>query len=108
MNSHNERGKNEKILKIVPKKILKAQNTRFYWLKWAANKSLGQVAKNPYDKIWKICLSVFHYWKFHPRVNHKGSRETFWVTLVIGASTREQVAKLSREKSKNPDFWKQF
>ena len=69
--------------------------------------SREQVAKNPWDKIWKICLSVFHDWKVYPGGSQEGSRETL-VNLTTGASTHEQVAQLSREKSKNPKFWKNF
>ena len=46
-------------LKNFLKTVLKAQNTQFSRLKWVANKSPDQVAKNPRDKIWKIYLSVF-------------------------------------------------
>ena len=48
----------------------------------------------------KICLSVFHDWKFHLRESCKD----FCGTLATGASTREQVANLSCEKPKNLDF----
>ena len=65
MNSHEMRGKNEKFLKLVLKKTFIVQNTRFSWLKWVMNKSPHQIAKNSWDKIWKICLSVFRDWKFH-------------------------------------------
>ena len=101
MNSHNKRGKNEKFLKTALKITLKAQDTCFSWLEWVANKSPIQVTKNPCDKIWKICLSVFCDWKVHSRV----SSETFWVKLATGASTREPIAKLSRENPENPKFW---
>ena len=80
------------------KTVLKAQNMQFSRLKWVVNKSPDQVAKNPWDKIWKIYLSIFRDWKVHLRGSCEGSRKTFWVHLVIGASTREQVAKLSHEK----------
>ena len=71
----------------------------------SCNKSQIQVTKNPCDKIWKICLSVFCDWKVHSQVSHKGSRKTFWVKLATGASTREPVAKLNCENPKNPKFW---
>ena len=89
------------------KKKLKVQN-RFSWLKWVANKSQEQVAKNPCDKIWKKFLSVFRDWKVHPWGSCEGNLETFWVHLMIRASTCEQVARPSLEKSKNPNFWKIF
>ena len=100
MNSQSERGKTEKV--FLKKTVLKAQNTRFSRLKWVANKSLETLV----TKFGKICLTIFRDWKFHSRVSCVGSREIFWVTLATGVFTREQVAKLSRVKSKNPYFWK--
>ena len=94
-------GKMKSFWKTALKMTLKVQNTCFLRLEWVASKSPSQAAKNPCYKFWKICLSVFRDWKVHPRV----SREPFWVKLVTGASTREQVTKLSRENAKNPDFW---
>ena len=44
---------------------------------FAIGMSREQVAKNPCDKIFKICLSVFRDWKVHSRVSRKGSRKTF-------------------------------
>ena len=64
-------------LKSILKTVLKAQNTQFLRLKWVANKSPNQVAKNPWDKIWKICLSVFRNWKVHLQGSREGSHETF-------------------------------
>ena len=95
---------NKKFLKT----ILKAQNTRFLWLRWVTNKSPNQVTKTHVKKFWKTCLSVFCNWKVHPQGIHEGSHGSFWVNLTNGASTREQVAKLSGEKSKSLDFWKIF
>ena len=105
LNSHNKWGKNKEFLKTALKITLKAQNTHFSRLEWVANKSPSQAAKNPCDKFWKICLNVFHNLKVHLWVSREGSREPFWVRLATGASTREQVAKLSRENAKNLDFW---
>ena len=93
-------------LKSFLKTVLKSQNTRFSWLRRVANKSPDQVARHLWDKIWNICLSVFCDWKVHPRGSHKGSRETFWVRLMIGAFTHKQVTKLSRVKSKTHIFEK--
>ena len=59
------------------KKKLRAQDTHFSWLKWVVNKSPYQVAKNPYDKIWKFFLSVFREWKVHPQGSREGSSKTF-------------------------------
>ena len=56
------------------------------------------------EQVARPSLNVFYDWKVHPRGSREGSRETFWVNLAIGASTHEQVTKLSREKSKNPDL----
>ena len=67
-----------------------------------------KLPKNPWDKIWKFCLSVFRDWRVHTWGSRKGSCETFWVYLTTGASTREQVAKLSCKESKNPEFLKKF
>ena len=78
------------------KKTIVVQNMGFSRLKWVTNKS----PETPRDKIWKICLSIFHNWKVHLR----GSCEAFWIHLTTGASTREQVAKLSCKKSKNLDL----
>lgn len=102
MNSQKCSRENWKVLKTVPK----ARNTRFLRLNQVTCKSLGQVARHLRRNFWKIFLSVFRNWKFHPRGSHEGSHENFCVTLVTRASTREQVASLSREKSKNPDFEK--
>ena len=71
MNSHNKRGKNEIFLKTTLKINLKMQNMRFSRLEWVTNKSPSQVAKNPFDKFWKICLSVFCDWKVHSRGSHE-------------------------------------
>ena len=106
MNSHNKRGKNEEFLKTALKITLKVQNTHFSPLEWVANKSPSQAAKNLCYKFWKICLSVFLDWKVHLWVSCDGSHEPFWVRLATGASTREQVTKLSRKNAKNPKFWK--
>ena len=56
----------------------------------------------------KICLSVFHDWKFHLRESCEESCENFCVTLAIGAFTRKQVASLGHEKPKNQEFLKKF
>ena len=104
MNSHEMWGKNEKFLKTALKITLIVQNTWFSRLEWVANKSPVQVAKNPCDKFWKICLSTFRDWKVHPQVSREGSRESIWVNLVTGAFTRELVAKLSCKNPKKPDF----
>ena len=61
MNSHEMWGKNEKFLKTALKITFIVQNTRFSRLDWVTNKLPSQVAKNPCDKFWKICLSVFCY-----------------------------------------------
>ena len=71
------------------KTVLKAQNTHFLQL----NQVVGQATKHLVTKIWKIFLSVFHDWKVHPQESREGSRESFWVNLATGTSTREQVAK---------------
>ena len=68
---------------------------------FATEISCEQVTKNPYEKIWKnIYLNIYREWKFHSRGSRVGSCEIFWVTLATGASTCEQVTKLSHEKSK--------
>ena len=69
-------------------------NTRFSRLKWVANKLPGQAAKTHKDKILKNFLSVFHDWKIYPRESRELRRENLWVTLAIGPSTHEQVAKI--------------
>ena len=66
--------------------------------------SREQVAKNPCDKIWKFCLNVFHNWKVHSQVSRDRSRQTFWVNLATGASTREPVTNMSRENPKTQIF----
>ena len=99
-------GKNESFLKLVLKKTLIVQNTRFSRLSQVACKSPGQVVRNLRRNFWKICLSVFHNWKFHPRGSRERSLENFCVTFTIGASAHKQVANLSREKPKNPNFEK--
>ena len=53
--------------------------------------------KHSATKIWKIFLSVFRHWKVYPRVSRELSRENLWVTFATGPSTREQVAKMTRE-----------
>ena len=108
LNDNDAWGNNKKFLKTTLKITFKMQNTRFSWLKQVANKLPGQVARHRRWNFWKICLSVFRDWKFHPRGSHEGSRKHFCVTLTIRAFTHEQVANLSREKPKNPDFLKKF
>ena len=86
-----------KFLKTALKITLIVQNTCISRLEWVANKLPSQVAKNPCDKFWKICLSIFRDWKVHSQVSHKRSRETFWVKLMTRASTHKLVAKVSCE-----------
>ena len=45
------------------------------------------------QKFWKNLLSVFRNWKFHSWGSRELSRENLYVSLAIGPSTREQVAK---------------
>ena len=50
--------------------------------------SREQVAKASHQtplrqKFWKFCLSVFHNWKFHPRVSREGSCENFYITSLL-------------------------
>ena len=42
----------------------------------------------------KKFLSVFRDWKVYSQGSHEMSRENLWVTLAIGPSTCEQVAKI--------------
>ena len=100
MNSHNKQSKNEKFWKTALKITLKAQNTRFSRLEWAANKSPIQVTKSSFDKFWNICLSVFLQLE-GPLVSK--SRNSL-SKLTTGASTHETVTKQSRENPKNPKF----
>jgi len=104
MNSHEMWGKTEIFLKTALKISLIMQNTCFLRLDWVANESPKQVAKNLCDKFFRIYLSVFRDWKVYSRARHDWSCQTFWVNLATEASTREPVAKLSRENPKNPDF----
>ena len=97
---------NEGKLKSFLKLSLKCKTRDFHdWYEsWTSCQ--GKLPKTFVTKFGKICLSVFRDWKVHPRGSHEGSHECFWVNLTTGASSREQVAKLSRVKSKNPYFWK--
>ena len=83
MKQHVMQGKTEKFLKTILDLTLLVQNMRFLQLEWVASKSLGQVTKIQCDKIWKICLTVFHDWKVHSQVSHDGSCEAFWVNLWL-------------------------
>ena len=56
----------------------------------------------------QIFLSVFRDWKVYPQESREVSHENLCVSLAIGPSTSEQVAILSREKHKNPNFEKIF
>ena len=49
-------------------------------------------------KFRKKFLRVFHDWKFYQRGSREVNRENLCVPLATGTSTREQVARLSREK----------
>ena len=49
--------------------------------------------KHSKTKVRKIFLSVFRDWKVYSRGSRELSYENLWVTLAIGPSTLEQVAK---------------
>ena len=102
MKSHKMQGKTEKFCENYLENNPHCAKRVFFVI----GMSREQVVKNPCDKFWKICLSVFCDWKFHSRVSRNGSRQAFWVNLTTGASTRETVAKLSRDKPQNLGFWK--
>ena len=109
MNSDNDAwGKNEKCLKMTLKITLNMQNMRFSRLSQVAWKSPKQAARNLETKNLKIFLSVFRDWKVYLRKSREVSRENLYVPFATGPSTREHVAILSREKHKNPNFWKIF
>ena len=59
-------------------------------------------------KILKNLSKCFSQPEGPPTSKSRKELRKFLYNLVIGASTREQVAKLSRENSKNPEFWKIF
>ena len=94
-------GKNEKkfffFLKTTLKITLNMQNTRFSRLSESPQSRQFKPPKHSRTKIWEIFLSVFRDWKVYPRVSRELSRENLWVTLANGPSTREQVAKNTRE-----------
>ena len=69
------------------------QNTWFSRLNQVTCKSPGQATRHLRRNFWKICLSVFRDWKFHPWRICKGSYEIFFVTFATGAFTRELVAR---------------
>ena len=72
------------------------QNTRFWRLKWVANKLPELAAKTLKDtNVKKKFLSVFRDWKDYPRGSHELSRENFCVPLMTGPFTREQVTKIN-------------
>ena len=80
------------------------QNTRFSRLNQVACKSPKQATRNLETKNLKTFLSVFRDWKVYPQESCEVSCENLCVPLATGSSTREQVAILSCEKHKNPNF----
>ena len=106
MNSLKMRGKNEKFLKPVLKKALIVHNTQFSRLNQVTCKSPGQATRHLRRNFENFSPNVFRGWKFHPGGIREGSNGNFYVTFVIGASTLEKVASMSRKKPKSPDFEK--
>ena len=88
------RGKNWKSLKTD----LFVQNTWFSWLSQVAIESLGLVARTFKTKILKNLSKCFSRLEVLPARDLQGKLRKFLSPLVTGPSTREQVAKLSREK----------
>ena len=81
------------------KKLTYLPKTRDFhdWVKSRASRQ-DKSPKHLKQKFWKNFLSVFHNWKFHPWESRKVSRKNSCVPLATRPSTREQVARLSREK----------
>ena len=90
----NVRGKNWKHLKID----LYVQNTRFSRLNQVASKSPGLVARTLKTKILKNLSKCFSRLKVLPARESRGKPRKSLSPLATGPSTREQVARLSREK----------
>ena len=87
-------GKNWKSLKTN----LFAQNTQFSWLSQVASKSPRPVVKTLKTKILKNLSKYFSRLEVLPAKELRGKPRKSLSPLAIGPSTREQVAKLSREK----------
>ena len=77
---------------------------------FATEPSSVKVAKTsrekPKNQKFENFLSVFRDWKVYLRESCTVSRENLCVPLMTRPSTHEQVAILSREKHKNPNFEK--
>ena len=93
------RGKNWKVFENCLKNIKLA-----FFATWTSRQ--GKPQNTVKVRNMKISLSVFRDWKVYPRRSRELSCENLWVTLAIGPSTHEQVAKLSREKLQNSNFEK--
>ena len=107
MNSHNERGKTKKFLKLSWKRPLLCKTRDFHdWIELRTSRQCKlpmQVAKNPYETFWEICLTIFHDWKVHLRVSHEGNRETVWVNsrleLPLTNQSPIRVAKMLKTQN---------
>ena len=97
-----------KYFETYHKKTLIMQNTWFSWLNQVMNKSPGQVAKHLRDKIFENFSKCFLQLEGPPASKSRREPQKFLYNLATGASTHEQVAKLSRENFKNSKFWKIF
>ena len=95
-------------LKIVLDLTLFVQNMQFSRLDWLARKSPKWVAKIPWTKFWKFCLKCFSGLEGPLASKSQRKSRILLCKLVTWASTREQVAKLSREIPKNPEILKIF
>ena len=95
-------GKNWKFLKSIQK----AQNTRFSRLYHVAYKSPRQVARHLRQNFWKIFLSIFRDWKFHPQGSREGSCKNFWVSSRLKLPLVNKPLNWVARKLKTQNFWK--
>ena len=107
-NDNDAWGKNEKFLKLSWKRPLKCKTCIFRnWIESQTSRQSKPPKKN-YDKIWKNLSKCFSRlegppaWKSWREPRMFLSKPYDWIFL---SRTSRQM---SREKSKNPDFWKIF
>ena len=99
MNTDNDaEGKNEKFLKTILKITLNMENTRFSQLSQVARKSPRPVTRTFKTKILKNLSKCFSRLEVLPARESRGKPRKSLSPLATGPSTREQVARLSREK----------